>query len=45
MTQRTTFVWSLVLLASDANSLAHSDDAPRLPDQYAEALLEVEGMI
>ena len=45
MKSRITFVWSSILLASVANSIAHADDAPKLPDQYAEAVLDVEGMI
>ncbi len=45
MKSQMTVVWSLVLLAPFANSLAHADDAPKLPDQYAEAVLDVEGMI
>ncbi len=38
------FVWSCILFTSLANSLARADDAPKLPDQYAEAVLDVEGM-
>lgn len=40
-----TFAWSFMLLASLANSFAQADDAPKLPAQYAEAVLDVEGMI
>ena len=39
------FVWPLLLFASFANAIAHADDAPNLPDQYTEAVLDVEGMI
>ncbi len=45
MKSQITVVTSLVLLASFANLLAQADDAPKLPDQYAEAVLDVEGMI
>ena len=44
MKSRIIFVWSLLLLASFADSFAYADDAPKLPDQYAEAVLDVEGM-
>ena len=40
-----TFAWSFMLLASLANSFAQAEEAPKLPSQYAEAVLDVEGMI
>ncbi len=45
MKSRITFVWSFTVLVSLTNSLAHPVDVPNLPDQYAEAVLDVEGMI
>ena len=46
MKMRITFAWSFILLASFAGALAYGGDAPKtLPDQYAEAVLDVEGMI
>ncbi len=45
MKSQNMFVWSLIVLASLANPVARADDAPKLPDQYAEAVLNVDGMI
>ena len=45
MNSRITFIGSFILLASLTSSRTHADDAPKLPDQYAEAVLDVEGMI
>ena len=45
MKSQIAFVWSLVPLTLFAVSFAHADDKPKLPDQYAEAVLDVEGMI
>jgi hypothetical protein len=45
MKLRVTFVCSVVLFVSFASSFARADDAPKLPDQYAEAVLDVQGMI
>ena len=45
MNSRITFVWSFTVLVSLTSSLAQADDAPNLPDQYAEAVLDIEGMI
>ena len=44
MNPRITRFWTFVLCAWFAHSLAHADDAAELPDQYAEAVLNVEGM-
>lgn len=38
-------VWTLAVFVTFPGSLARADGAPKLPDQYAEAVLEVEGMI
>jgi hypothetical protein len=43
MKSRIIFAWSFVLLSSLAFSFA--DDSSELPEQYAEAVLDVEGMI
>lgn len=42
---RLTFAWSFMLLAFIGNPFAQADDVPILPSQYAEAVLDVEGMI
>jgi hypothetical protein len=43
MKSRIILAWSLILSASFTDSYA--DDALELPKQYAEAVLDVEGMI
>lgn len=43
-----TFLWSFILLAGVFTVFAQNkevDDSPSLPDQYAEVVLQVEGMI
>jgi hypothetical protein len=40
-----TFVWLFILVAGGFTGVGHADEPPRLPDQYAEAVLQVEGMI
>ena len=38
-------VWMVTLLTCVASSFALADDTPKLPDQYAQVVLRVEGMI
>ena len=38
-------VWMVTLLTCGASSFALADDEPQLPDQYAQVVLRVEGMI
>ena len=46
MSWTTERVWACVLwLLCCAGPVARADDPPRLPRQYAEVLLNVEGMI
>jgi hypothetical protein len=40
-----TLVWFFILAAGVFSAFAQVDDSPQLPDQYAEAVLQVEGMI
>ncbi len=36
---------SFVLLTGVLTAFTQADDSPKLPDQYAEAVFQVEGMI
>ena len=38
-------VWMVTLLTCVTSSFALADDKPQLPDQYAQVVLRVEGMI
>ncbi len=38
-------VWRVTLLTCVASTFALADDTPKLPDQYAQVVLRVEGMI
>ena len=38
-------VWAMLLLPWFIGSFALADESPKLPDQYAQVVLNVEGMI
>jgi hypothetical protein len=40
-----TFVWLSMLVSGVFNVFGQANDPPQLPGQYAEAVLQVEGMI
>ena len=44
-TMKSRTLWSCILFASFTNLLVQADDTPKLPSQYAEAVVDVEGMI
>ncbi len=40
-----TFVWLCIFVSGVFNVFGQANEPPQLPDQYAEAVLQVEGMI
>ena len=45
MKSRLALVWAIMLLAPAGKPFAQADNVPILPAQYAEAVLDVQGMI